>query len=170
MAALLDGLLRRLDRVLRAVLVHGHVHLRADHLQLLDGGGTVDVAGGQQRLFALLLQVVGQLSGHGGLTGALQAAQHINGGHGGRPGQPGVLGAHQGRHFLADDLHHLLGRGQAVQHLLAHAALGDFFAEILDHQVVDVGLQKGHAHVAHSLLDGLLGQLAPAGQLGERAG
>ena len=170
MAALFDGLLRRLDRILRSVLVYGHVDLRTDHLQLLDGGGTVNVARGQQRLFALLLQIVGQLSGHGGLTGALQAAQHINRRHGRRPRQPGMLGTHQGRHFLADDLHHLLGGGQAVQHLLAHAAFRDLLAEILDHQVVDVGFQKRHAHVAHALLDGLLRQLAPAGQLGERAG
>ena len=73
-ARVLNGLQRRLDRVLRAVLIDRHVHLLTHHLQLLDGGRAVDVARGQQGLFARLLQVVGQLGGHGGLACALQAA------------------------------------------------------------------------------------------------
>ena len=169
-ARVLNGLQRRLDRVLRAVLIDRHVHLLTHHLQLLDGGRAVDVARGQQGLFARLLQVVGQLGGHGGLACALQAAEHIDGGHAGRPGQPRVFRAHQGGHFLVDDLDDLLGGRKAVQHLLAHTALRDPLAEVLDDQVVDVGLQKRHAHLAHALADGLLRQLAASRQLGERRG
>ena len=142
------------------MLIHRHVHLLAYHLQLLDGGGTVDIARGQKRLLACFLQVIGKLSGHGGFARALQAAQHIDGGHAGRPGEPGVFRAHQGGHFLVDDLDNLLSGRQAVQHLLAHAALGDLFAKVLDHQVVNVRLQKRHAHLAHAFLYGLLAQLA----------
>jgi hypothetical protein len=34
----------------------GHVDLLAEHLELLDGGGAVDVGGDEQRLLALLLE------------------------------------------------------------------------------------------------------------------
>ena len=74
----LDGLFGGFDRILRAVLVHGDVDLLAHHFQLLDGGGAVNIAGGQHGLLALLAQVIGQLTAHGGFTGALQTAQHIN--------------------------------------------------------------------------------------------
>ena len=81
-----------------------------------------------------------------------------------------MLGAHEGGHFLVDDLDDLLGRGEAFQHLLAGAALGDRLAEVLDNFVVDVGFQKRHADFLHGLLDGGLGQFAAARQLGERPG
>ena len=81
-AGVFNGFLDRLYRVLRALFKDRHVDLLAYHLQLLDGGGAVDIAGGQQRLFAFLGQIVGQLATHGGFTGALQAAQHVDRGHG----------------------------------------------------------------------------------------
>ena len=51
-----DGCLCDLDRVRLAHFENGNAELSADDLQLLDGGGTVDVAGDQQRAFALLFQ------------------------------------------------------------------------------------------------------------------
>ena len=72
-----------LDRGLRDVhgvrlphLEHRQVELLADGLQLLDGGGTVDVAGGEQRALALAAHIGGELGPVGGLARALQADKH----------------------------------------------------------------------------------------------
>ena len=53
-----DGFLRGLDRILRAMLVNRNADLLADNLQLLDGGGAIDIAADQQRLLAVLLEPV----------------------------------------------------------------------------------------------------------------
>ena len=145
--------------------------LAAHHLQLLDGGGAVDIAGHQQRPAALLEIVLGQFGGVGGLAVALQAAEHQDGlalvldieaG--------GFLAAHEVGQLFVDDLDHLLGGGQALHDLLAHGPLGHLIAEVLGHLVVDVGFQQGHAHLAHGGLDIGLGQFAVAFQLFEHAG
>ena len=72
---LLDGVFGYLNDVLVAFFaIHGDAHLRGHDFELLDGGGSVDVAGYEQRVLALLgLEHVGQLAAEGGLTGALQA-------------------------------------------------------------------------------------------------
>ena len=59
-----------------ALFVDRDVDLLAERLQLVDGGGAVDVGGDQQRIAALLAQVHGELAGVGRLAGALQADQH----------------------------------------------------------------------------------------------
>ena len=41
----------------------GDAELRAERAELVDGGGPVDVGGGQERMLALLLEVAGQLGG-----------------------------------------------------------------------------------------------------------
>ena len=71
-----DCFLSGFDRILGSFFKHGNVDLLSDYLQLFDGGRTVNIAGGQHRLFPLLGQVSGQLGAHGGFTGALQAAKH----------------------------------------------------------------------------------------------
>ena len=49
--------------------IYRHAHLLTDHVQLLNGSRTIDVAGNQQRVLVLLgLQHVGQFSGERGLT------------------------------------------------------------------------------------------------------
>ena len=144
-------------------LEHRDVQLLAHHLQLGDGGGTVHVAGGQQRALAVLpAHQTRQLGAVGGLTGALQAHHHHNGGALGRGGQTGVSAAHQRRQLLIDDLDDLLGGGQAVQHVRAHALLGDGRHKVLDDLVADVGLQQCQTHLAHTLPDVRLGETALA--------
>ena len=163
-----DGFFGGLHRVLGALFKHGHAHLLAHHLQLLDGGGAVNIAGGQQGLFALLGQIPRQLGGHGGFTGALEAAEHVNRGNGRTPGELGIAAAHQSGQLLVHDLDHLLPGVQVGQNFRADAALGHLFDEILHHQVVHVGFQQGHADFAHGVLDVLLGQLALPGELFKR--
>ena len=55
---------------------HRDAELLAEHLELLDGGGPVDVGGDEERLLALLEEQVRELAGGGRLTGALEADHH----------------------------------------------------------------------------------------------
>ena len=142
---------------------HGNVQLLAHHLQLVDGGGTVHVAGRQQRTLAeLAAHQTRQLRAVGGFTGALKAHHHHHGGAAVGGVQPGVGAAHQLGQFLVDDLDDLLGGCQALQHVAAHAALRHLGHEILDHLIADVGLQQSETHLAHTVADVGLCQAALA--------
>ena len=59
---------------------------------------------------ALAFELVGQLGGVGGLTGALEAAHHDDGGRVGRHFQPLLAAAHESGQLLVDNLDdHLAG-------------------------------------------------------------
>mgnify|MGYP000172843592 CR=1 FL=1 len=47
----------------------GHADFTAEGRQLVGGGGTIDVARGEQRALALLFKHVGEFNGRRGLTG-----------------------------------------------------------------------------------------------------
>ena len=147
---------------------HRRTGLFAYDLQLIDCGGAVNIACGEQRAVALLDKVFGQLGGMRGFARALQAAHHD---HRRRLGLDvdarGLAAAHQFRQLVVDDLDDLLRRGQALHDLLSHGALGDAGDKIFRNFIVDVRFQQGHAHLAHSVLNVLLGQLALAAQLFE---
>ena len=74
-----DGVLGNLDRILVAVLgVDGDIYLLGQHLELVDGGGTVDVASHEEGTARLLgLELTGQLARECGFAGTLQA-RHEN--------------------------------------------------------------------------------------------
>ena len=76
----LDSGFRNIDRVGRSHLEHGDVKLPAHRLKLLNGGGTIDIAGREQRTLALLAHIGGELRAVGGLARALQADQHDDAG------------------------------------------------------------------------------------------
>ena len=148
----------------------GNTGLLADHLQLLNGGGTVDVAGNQQRAAALTAVEFAELGSMGGLAVALQAAHHQHGLALVFQAQVfRLIAAHKAGQFLVDDLDDLLGGGQALHDLLPHRALRNLSAEVLGNLVVDIGLQQRHTHLAHGGLNVGLVQLALAAQLFENA-
>ena len=160
-----EGLLGDIHRVGLSHLKDGDAQLSAHYLQLLDGGGTVHVTGHQQgALVHPVFQIPGQLGAVGGLTRALEAHQHDDGGAGGGEGDLGVGPAHQGGKLLIDNLDNLLGGGQALQHVGTHRPLGDGGDELLDHLEADIGLQEGQAHLPHSLPHVGLGEPALAPQ------
>ena len=113
-----------------------HADLRGHGLQLLDGGGTVDVGRHHQHFLlaglAAVLSVLAlgqparQLAGGGGLARALQAGHQDHGGrlHGQRQfaGVGAQVAAHQRGQFLVD---------HADQGLAGAEAAGDFFAQRL---------------------------------------
>ena len=53
----------------------GNFALCTQHLQLLDGGGTVKVASDEEGLAAVFLEAAGELGGGGGLTGTVQSTK-----------------------------------------------------------------------------------------------
>jgi hypothetical protein len=138
---LLDAPGGRLDRVGRAPLVDGHLQRLAERLQLLDGGGPVDVAGDQRGRALLLGQQASQLSAGGGLAGALQAGHQDHGGRAVRERELGAGLAHKAGQLLVHDLDDLLAGGEAVHHLRARGPLAYAVDEVLDDAEVDVGLE-----------------------------
>ena len=165
-----DGLFRRLHRVLRSLFKHGNAQLFAADLQLLNGGGTVNVAGDQQRVLPLPLHQSGQLAAVGGFTRALQAHQHDHRRAVGVDVDMLGIAAHELAKLLVDDLHDHLGRSQGFQNVGADAALGDGFGKILDHLIADVRFQQRHANLPHSLLYVRLFQASLAAQFFEGRG
>ena len=160
----LHGGLGDVHRVGLTHLEDGDVQLSAHHLQLLDGGGTVDIAGHQQRALALLLHQPGQLCPVGGLARPLQAHQHDDGGRGGGDLQLAVAAPHKGGEFLVDDLDDHLSGGEGFHHIGTHCPFRDGGDEVFDHLEVDVRLQQGHFNFLHGLLHVGLGQAALAPQ------
>ena len=164
-------LLRMLDRGFGDVhgvglshLEHGDVQLPADGLQLRDGGGTVDVAGGQQRTFTLLAHIGGELGPVRGLARALQADEHHDARRFRGDVQLLVRPAHEGAELLVDDLDDHLRRGEGLEHVGSAGAFGHGLGEVLDDLVADVRFQQGHAHLAHRLAHVGGGQSAFAAQ------
>ena len=144
--------------------------LLTHHLQLLNGGRAVDIAGNQQRAAALTAVILAKLCGVGGFTVALQAAHHQHGLALVFQAQDfRLIAAHEVGQLFIDDFDNLLGGGQAFHDLLPHGALRNLCAEVLGNLVVDIGLQQGHAHLTHGGLDISLVQLALAAQLFENA-
>ena len=164
-----DGLDRDGDGVDLPHLEHGQAELCADDLQLRDGRGTVHVAGGEQRALALLFEQTGELCAVRGLACALQADEHNDRRRLGGDGNTLIFAAHQTDELFVDDLDHLLGGGEAVEHLGADGALGNSGDKVLDDFVAHVCLEQRHAHLAHRELDVLLGQAALAAQALEYA-
>ena len=148
----LDGGLGDVHRIGLPHLKDGDVQLLAHGLQLLNGSGTVDVAGDQQRALALLAHKTGKLGAVGGFARALQTHQHHHTRGLGGDVQLLVLAAHELRQLFVDDLDDHLGGIERLQHVAADGPLGHGFGEVLDHLVADVRFQQRHTHLAHGLL------------------
>ena len=140
------------DGILSALLENGNAQLLAADLQLLDGRGTVDIAGNEQGVSSLPLLKTRQLGAVGGLARALQTHQHNHRGAVGIDIQMLGVAAHELAQLLVDDLYDHLGRGERFQHIGADAAFRDRLGEVLDHLIAHVRFQQRHADLPHSLL------------------
>ena len=154
----LDTVLGDLDRIPVTLLgVDLHADLSAEHFQLVDGCGTVNVACHQQHLAALLrLEQRSQLAREGRLTRTLQTRDQN---HRRRALQPDVRGraAHQFGQLVADDLGHHLSRLDGFEHVLAQGFLLHFVGKGLGDLVVDVGVDQRAADLLERLRDVDLG-------------
>src|SRR6185312_15388777 len=174
------GLVGALDRGLadlgrRRVLhrEHRHAELPAEHLELLDGGGTVDVGGHHHRPLLVPLEPARQLADRGRLARALEADHHDRGRALLGPVEVGVDRPHQVDQLLLTDAHEvLLGRRRqgavaglgAQLHRLADRLFLHAIEERLGDLELDVGFEQRHAHVAQRVLDVVRRQLGDAGQ------
>ena len=161
---LLDGARGNVDRMHTVTAEDRHANLAAKRCQLVGSGRAVDVARGEQRRAALLLEQVGQLYGRRGLTGALQTHKHDDVGDTVAKDEFALGGAEHLGELVEHDLDDVLRRRQRLHDLCGHAALLGLGDELLDDLKVDVGLEQRHTDVAHGRGDIGLGQLALAAQ------
>ena len=105
-----------------------------------------------------------QLGGGGGFTGALKTHHHDDTWPIVGQRQLGGAAAHEVRQLLVDDLHHLLGGSQAVQHIGAYGPLRNGGDEFFDHLIADVGFQQCQTDLPHGLPDVVFRQAALAPQ------
>jgi len=101
---------------------------------------------------SLGLEPHGQLRGRSRLAGTLEPGQHDDVRRLSSQVQRGALpkGLDQ---LLLHDLDHLLSRAEALGDLGSHGAFAHAVDQVPHDAVVDIGLQQGHAHVAHRLVD-----------------
>ena len=147
-------------RVFRTHLEHRNPRLISHDFQLLDSGGTVNIAGYQQRPVALAFQKPAQLGGMGGFTGALQSAHHKHKRRLGGEIQAGVGAAHQLCQLLVNNLDNHLSRSQAFHHLRANSSFGHLLSKILGNLIVNVRFQQRQADFTHRFLYIGFGQLS----------
>ena len=93
---------------------HGNAYLFPQHLQLGNSSGTVYIGGYQQGALLFPFQVVSQLANSSGLTGALEAYQHDDGGRLVRYRQLHLGTAQQFCQFFVNDLDDLLAGAQVL--------------------------------------------------------
>ena len=125
----------------------GNLDAFSQHLELLDGGGTESIAGGQQHLHAPFgLEVQGQLTGERGFTGAVETGhQH----HARIALDIDILsgGAHEFGQFVVHDLDHHLLRLHGREYIGADGLVLHAVGEVLGYLITDVGVQQGFADV-----------------------
>ena len=149
---LADGIVGNLDYILVVGLrINGNTHALANHVQLLDGSRTVNVAGNEQRILMLtLLEHLSQLTAECGLTRTLQTRHQ----HDGRTAfqlQFYGLATHQFCQLVMDNLDHQLAGLDGCEHIHAHGLLLHCIREGLRNLVVHVGIQQGFTDVLQRL-------------------
>lgn len=162
----LDGVLGDLDRVADTVAGLRRVDRDAGALgddgELVDGVRTLQVAGDEQGRVALALEPLAELSGEGGLTGALETGEHDHRRGGLGEPQPTGLTTEDGDELLVDDLDDLLGGVERLGDLYAGRALLDLLDEGAHDGQGDVGFEQGDTDLACRGVDVRLGQAALA--------
>ena len=143
--------------------IYGDVYLPGEYAELLHGCGTEGVAGSEEGLLgSLVLEHLGELAGHGGLTGSVEACHEDDGGVADTAGEVEVYGlaAHEGCEFVVDYLDHELLGLDGGEYVLSQCFLLDSVAEAFGYLVVYVGVEESAAYVLECLGDVDLGYLA----------
>ena len=152
MAGVFDGVFGDLYWVFVPLFgVDLHSDLPAEHLQLVDGRGTVYVACHQQYLAAFLaFDECRELAREGGFTRALQTRDQD---HGRVALQPDVCGraAHQFGQLVAYDLGHHLSGLHRLEHVLSQRFLLYLVGKRFSDLVIDVGVDQRTADLLERL-------------------
>ena len=142
-----DGVTGDDDRILLPFLgIDRNLDALTQDLQLLDSCRTECIAGRQQDLDALLLDIQAQFAGERRLTGTVEAG-HENDARVALDVDVTGIAAHEIGQFVMDDLDHHLLRLDRGQHILAQCLGLDAFAEFLRHLETDVRIQQRLADV-----------------------
>ena len=163
-----------LDRIahavarLRGVDVGGGAF--ADDLELVDRVGSLQVGGDEHRTVALGLQPVGELSGQGRLTGALEAGEHDHRRRALGQVEPPGLAAEDADEFVIDDLDDLLAGVERGRDLLGQCPFADPAGEGAHDRQSDVGIEQGTSDLTDGGIDVGFGQPALAAQILESRG
>ena len=147
--------------------VDGQAQLLAEHLQLLDGGGPLQVGGHEHRLSAALVDHPPQLAAGGRLARALQPAEHQHRNVGAEMERV-VNGPHQVDQFLADDADQLLGGTERFRDRFAGCLFADAGHEVLDDRETDVGFEQSPLDQLQALAHVRLGEPAASPQRFDR--
>ena len=139
-------------RIALPLLENRNVQLRADRLQLFDGGGTINITRDEQRAFSLLAQICGQLCSVGRLASALEAAKHDHARQFGRDVDLLIVAAHERAELFINNLDHLLSRRKSFQNVRAGSALRHASGKAFDNFIADICLQKSHPDFLHGFL------------------
>src|SRR5438874_1391771 len=135
-----------------AIGVDGHIELRAECLELVNGGWTVDVGGNEACRLALGFELARELGGRCRLSGALQANHHDDGRRHGAELERFTTFAEHRRELVIDDLDELLSWRNGAQLRDADRLLLDPFQEFTGELKVDIGLEEDTADLAESFL------------------
>ena len=153
----LDAVSRHLHGVADAVARLGGedrgASLFGDDLQLVHGIRTLQVGGDEQRGVAVLLKLLGELSGERRLTRPLQAREHDHRRRRLGEFQTTLLAAEDADELLVDDLHDLLGRVQRLIDLIAERTLAHLRGECLDDIERDIGVEQRTPDLADGAVD-----------------
>ena len=147
-----DAVAGYLDWIFVAVLgVDGDVDLLGEDLELVDGGGTIDVTGHEQGALGLLaLEFLGKLARECRLTRALQT-RHQDDRRVAREVDLSSVAAHERGELVVDNLDHQLLRLDGVDDVLTQGLLLDGVGKLLCHLVVHIGIKQGATHVLEGL-------------------
>jgi hypothetical protein len=122
-----------------------------DSLELVDGGRPVDVGAHQQRALVACAEPLGQLARKRGLARALKAGEQYNGRQMWRAGKGDRRPPQELDELLVHDADHLLARGQALEHVLAHRPSFHLGDKVFGDRKLNVGLEQGAAHLAQAV-------------------
>ena len=162
---LLDAVLRDLHDILRIALgVDRNVQLRAEGLQLVDGGGAIDVACDEARRAIFCFQAPRELRRRRRLSRSLKSDHHDDGWRNGAQLESfAPLAQHRGQ-LVIDNFDQLLAGRDRADLRNADRFLLDALEELAGELKVDVGLEEDAPDFAEAFLDVGLGKHAAAAQ------
>ena len=150
---LVEAMRRDLDRSTASLRKHGYLDLRPQHLELVNGRGSVNIGGSKQGEMPLLLEMIGELRAKRRLPRSLESRDHHDRRrHRGKPDFR-ARRPHQFHQLVVDDLDDELARSDALENLLSDGARPDVVDELLDDLVVDVGIEENAANLTERFGD-----------------
>ena len=145
----------------------GELDLLPELLELVNRSRTLEIASDERGALPVSAEHQAELRRSRRLARALETCEED---HGRRAAErePRVARAHEGRQLLVHDLHDLLARREALQHVLTESALLDGRREVARDLEIDVGLEQRETDLAHGLRDRLFVETAAAAEPAER--